>query len=134
MFEAFAAILDGLPNGLHDARLTRLDLGVGSGVVVMELVVWIGLLRSDDYALREATRAAVLTFSGVGELCVWPDAMWLGNPEPIDASPEVRRGCPDERIAGYAGPGGVASFWLSDAATNLEFTAEHVEFRWIDEG
>lgn len=54
-------IEDSLPNGLHDAKVRRVEIDYEKRTVKFSLLVWTGNLSSDDEASREAYQEGELT-------------------------------------------------------------------------
>ncbi len=62
-------IENSLPNGLHDAEISNLNIDYISREVKFELKIWTGELSSKNIEEREAYRKACLTLSNFFLLC-----------------------------------------------------------------
>ena len=56
---------NGLPNGLHDARVSRIAIDYEKRNLTLDLEVWVGDMGSDTQELREAYRPAQVPIDGL---------------------------------------------------------------------
>ena len=135
----FAEIIETLPNGLHDAMLSSVNVDYANRTIFLNLNIWIGDLESNDTEMHEVYKPATLSIYHFTNCIIEPPGYILdinGKEIRIDAGmfPHEKLKEPDQ-VFKNAAPND-EQFWifLNELNSFIFVSAQKAELNWKEEG
>lgn len=125
---------DSLPNGLHDAKLLRLDVNYEAATASLELEVLIGVPGESEGGAYETYRRGRIDLEGLAFIAIdSPASLTRGGPVRISAGPGVAPTSQLEPPSDLPQKCFIHWIFVSDWNGFIHVAAEAASHRWLDE-
>ena len=125
----------GLPNGLHDAELLRIDIDYTQRKLVLSLDVWVGAL-SGDIKKREAYRKARIEVRGLQFAAIEPPDANYPYSDPVPSRIDIcdlRKNLDENLLKSLPSETFFNSLWVNKWNAFAHIAAVEAELVWEDD-
>lgn len=122
-----------LPNGLHDARVSRITIDYRKRKLTLDLDVWVGDMDSDSHEVREAYEPAQVLIDGLlFAVLEPPDAAYpFSNSVGLTVDGcDMRKSLSAELISSLPADAFFRSLWVNEWNAFIHIGARNVELAW----